>query len=123
MNKKLCVLFSCWAQFVHIKKTLKGNITDNVDLRCLQAVICRTLILGLPNISSHLGDVDTQRNSKLAMLSSIDEQWEDLTSILKGSVNAKLLEDIDREALTEMINFLRPFKVTRIQHSLGVHYL
>ena len=106
-----------------LKKTLKGNITDNVDLRCLRAVICRTLILGLPNISSHLGDVDTRRNSKLAMLSSIDKQWEDLTSILKGSVNAKLLEDIDREALTDMINFLRPFKVTRIQHSLGVHYL
>jgi hypothetical protein len=56
------------------------------------------------------------------MLSSIEEQWGDLTSILEGSVNAKLLEDIDREALTDLIEFLRPFKVTRIQYSFDVHY-
>jgi len=70
----------------------------------------------------HLGDVDTRRNSKLEMLSSIEEQWGELTCILEGSVNAKLLEDIDREALTDMIEFLRPFKVIGIPHSLNVQY-
>jgi hypothetical protein len=47
------------------------------------------------------------------MFSSIADQWEELRAILEGSVNVNLIEDIDKDDLISLIEFLKPFKVLK----------
>ncbi len=57
--------------------------------------------------------MSTRWNSKLEMFSSIADQWEELRAILEGSVNVNLIEDIDKDDLISLIEFLKPFKVLK----------
>lgn len=81
------------------------------SLKKVKAIVTFLKQSGLCNQLPHgvCQEVSTRWNSKVAMIKSLVTQYEDIESLLDSRGNT-LMEDLNKAALKDVVNFLEPFK-------------
>ncbi|KAG0444072.1 hypothetical protein HPB47_014206 [Ixodes persulcatus] len=81
------------------------------SLKKVKAIVKFLKQSGLCNQLPHgvCQEVSTRWNSKVAMIKSLVTQYEDIESLLDSRGNT-LMEDLNKAALKDVVNFLEPFK-------------
>lgn len=113
--------FNCSAHLFNtvLRNTFENNFLAQEDLEIIKTTMdnCKSLVMfmkqsGYMNLlpKSIYQEVETRWNTRLLMILSVDDQFEHIQEILTSKEEDHRLSEIDRNLLSGLIIFLKPFK-------------